>query len=162
MVVYHEDAVVEFEALRDRQQRKGVLTIVSILRQIGPKIVEPHAKPVHGTSGLWELRPGGGKVIVRPLYARVDERQFVVLAIGPDAVVDASGFRTPSNAHERAPRPITASIVRERVARSITRLLSSATPESSKGSPRRGSEHRALEDPRRVGCRGAAVRSRVP
>jgi hypothetical protein len=93
-VVYHEQAVVEFEALRDKQQRKGVLTIVSILRQIGAKVVEPHAKPVQGTSGLWELRPGGGRVIVRPLYARVDERQFVILAIGPDAVVDASGFKS--------------------------------------------------------------------
>jgi hypothetical protein len=91
-VVYHEQAVVEFEALRDKRQRKGVLTIVSILRQIGPKIVEPHAKPVQGTNGLWELRPGGGKVIVRPLYARVDECEFVVLAIGPDAVVDTRGF----------------------------------------------------------------------
>jgi hypothetical protein len=94
MVVYHEQAVVEFEALRDKRQRKGVLTIVSILRQIGPRIVEPHAKPVQGTSGLWELRPGGGRVIVRPLYARVDEREFVILAIAPDAVVDANGFRS--------------------------------------------------------------------
>ena len=57
VVVYHEEAVVEFEALRDKKQRKGVLTIVSILRQIGPKIVEP-------------------------------------LAIAPDAVVDASGFKS--------------------------------------------------------------------
>jgi hypothetical protein len=103
VVVYHEQAVVEFEALRDRQQRRGVLTIVSILRQIGPKIVEPHAKPVQGTSGLWELRPGGGRVIVRPLYARVGERQFAVLAIGPDAVVDASGFKSAvRRAQERA------------------------------------------------------------
>jgi hypothetical protein len=96
-VVYHEQAVVEFEALRDKKQRKAVLTIVSILRQIGPKIVEPHAKPVRGTNGLRELRPGGGKVTVRPLYARVDEREFVILAIGPDAVVDASGFRSAVN-----------------------------------------------------------------
>jgi hypothetical protein len=94
IVVYYEQAVVEFEALRDRKQRKGVLTIVSILRQIGPKIVEP--KRVKGTSGLLELRPGGGKVIVRPVYARVDERQFVILAIGPDVVVDAAGLTAPS------------------------------------------------------------------
>ena len=60
VVVYHEEAVVEFEELRDKKQRKGVLTIVSILRQIGPKIVEPHSKPVQGAVGLRELRPGGG------------------------------------------------------------------------------------------------------
>jgi conjugative relaxase-like TrwC/TraI family protein len=59
-----------------------------------PKIVEPHSKPVQGSSGLRELRPGGGRTIVRPLYARVDERQFVILAIAPDAVVDSSGFKT--------------------------------------------------------------------
>jgi hypothetical protein len=29
-----------------------------------------------------------------PLYARVDERQFVIPAIGPDAAVDGSGFKS--------------------------------------------------------------------
>jgi hypothetical protein len=33
-------------------------------------------------------------VIARPLYARVGGREFVILAIGPDAVVDASGFKS--------------------------------------------------------------------
>jgi hypothetical protein len=99
IVAYHPEAVVEFESLRDRRQRKGVLTIVSILQQIGPKVLEPHAKPIQGTQGLRELRPGGGRVAVRPLYAQVDARTFVILAIGPEAVVDARGFR---NAVKRA------------------------------------------------------------
>jgi hypothetical protein len=105
VVVYHPEAVVEFEALRDRRQRKGVLTIVSILSQIGPRIVEPHSRAIEGSAGLRELRPGGGTVIVRPLYAQVDERQFVILAIAPESMVDPRGFRSAvARARERARR----------------------------------------------------------
>jgi hypothetical protein len=69
-----------------------VLTIVGILREIGPDITEPHAKPVKGMSKLYELRPGGGKVTVRPLYVRYDDRTFKILAIAPESQIDPSGF----------------------------------------------------------------------
>jgi hypothetical protein len=102
-VAYHEEAVMEFEALRDRRQRKGVLTIASILRQIGPKLVEPHAKAIAGGGGLRELRPGGGRVTVRPIYARVGDRHFVILAIAPEAQVDPRGFESAvARAKQRA------------------------------------------------------------
>jgi hypothetical protein len=92
LVEYHFEAIVDYNALRDAKQRKGVLTIVDILRQLGPKITEPHMKPVGGTDKLRELRPGGGKTLVRPLYFRFDERTFKILAIAPEAQVDRSGF----------------------------------------------------------------------
>lgn len=92
LVEYHVDAVAEYGALRDRQQKKGVLTVASFLQQLGPKITEPHAKPVKGTAKLFELRPGGGKTLVRPLYFRYDETTFKILAIAPEAQTDGRGF----------------------------------------------------------------------
>jgi hypothetical protein len=94
LVEYHSQAVEEYQALRDAKQRKGILTIVDILRQLGPKITEPHMKPVAGTGKLRELRPGGGKTLVRPLYFRFDDRTFKVVAIAPEAQVDRSGFES--------------------------------------------------------------------
>lgn len=41
---------------------------------------------------LRELRPRAGHSPVRALYARVEDR-FLVVAIGPDAMVDLLGFR---------------------------------------------------------------------
>lgn len=93
LVEYHQLAVVEYAVLKDRKQRKGVLTVAEFLRQLGPKITEPHSKPVKGTSGLYELRPSGGKALVRPLYIRVNNT-FKILAIAPEAQVDPSGFNS--------------------------------------------------------------------
>jgi len=76
-------------------------SVTNILRQIGPKLVAPHSKKIQGADKLFELRPSGGRVLARQLYARRDERTFVVLAIGPEAPTDGSGFDA---AVERATR----------------------------------------------------------
>lgn len=103
IVTYHDAAVVEYAALRDSRQRKGVLTIATFLRELGPKLVEPHSKALAGTRKLRELRPGGGRVPVRPLYAQVSARQFVVFAIAPESQVDPRGFRSAvQRAQDRA------------------------------------------------------------
>lgn len=94
IVTYHDAAVVEYAALRDARQRKGILTVASFLRELGPKLVEPHSKALAGTRKLRELRPGGGRVPVRSLYAQVSDRQFVILAIGPESQVDPRGFKS--------------------------------------------------------------------
>jgi hypothetical protein len=91
IVVYHPEAVDDFQGIKDKQARKKVLTIVSILRQAGTSITEPHVKKVQGEAKLYELRPGGGKTLLRPLYAQIDA-YLVILAIGPKAEVNASGF----------------------------------------------------------------------
>lgn len=101
LVEYHAEAVEEYQKLRDPKQRKGVLHAVAYLRDKGPAIKQPHMKRVAGTRGLCELRPSGGTALVRPLYVRVDERSFRVIAIAPEAIVDPSGFRA---AVERARR----------------------------------------------------------
>ena len=100
LVEYHYKAVEEYAALKDAKQKKGVLTVADILRQVGPKITEPHAKPVKGTKGLYELRPSGGRALVRPLYVRRGD-VFKIVAIAPEAQVDPSGF---ASAVDRARR----------------------------------------------------------
>ena len=84
---------MEYNALRDAQVRKKILTVADFLRQLGPKPAQPHMKPVSGRNGLFELRPGGGQTTVRPLYFRFDERTFKVITIAPESVDDPSGFR---------------------------------------------------------------------
>ena len=70
IVVYHPEAVEEFQGIKDKQARKKVLNIVSILMQAGTSITEPHAKKVQGEAKLYELRPGGGKTPLRPRMPR--------------------------------------------------------------------------------------------
>lgn len=101
-VVYHSEALVEYEAIKDRRTRKAILTIAYFLRELGPRLTEPHSKSVQGASKLRELRPGGGKVLYRPLYAQIEGR-FVVLAIAPEAVEDQRGFNAAvARARKRA------------------------------------------------------------
>lgn len=46
LVLYHPEAVREFEEFKDRRVRRSILTVVSILTQVGPNAVEPHSKNV--------------------------------------------------------------------------------------------------------------------
>ncbi len=66
--------------------------MVEFLHQLGPRLVAPHSKTLKGERKLRELRPGGGKVLVRPLFIRFHDREFVILAVGPESQVDAPGF----------------------------------------------------------------------
>jgi hypothetical protein len=101
LVEYHAEAISELLKLRDRKQRTGVETAAVYLCRKGPYLTHPHMKRVAGTRKLCELRPGGGQTPIRPLYFRLDERTFKVVAIAPEAMVDPRGFRS---AVERARR----------------------------------------------------------
>lgn len=92
-VLYHHDALPEFEAYRDRKVRLSILTVVSTLSRIGPGLVEPHSKKIQNTKKLRELRPKGGRSTVRAFYVQRSEREFIILAIGPEADADPSGFK---------------------------------------------------------------------
>jgi hypothetical protein len=54
----------------------------------------PHQSGVKGEegSGLRELRPRRGRSRWRPLYRRIDEAAFAVLAVGPEAEIDRAGY----------------------------------------------------------------------
>ncbi len=92
LVEYHSEAVGDLKTFNQREQ-KGALTVVDILRQVGIKLKEPHMKPLTGEKKLRELRPGGGKVLVRPLYFQADERTFKIVAVAPESETDPSGFK---------------------------------------------------------------------
>jgi hypothetical protein len=76
----------------DRSVFKSVLTVVDFLHKLGPKIVAPHSKALKGERKVRELRPSGGKTLVRPLYVRWHDREFVILAVAPESQVDGPGF----------------------------------------------------------------------
>lgn len=104
MVEYHWQAVEDLKGFSDREQ-KGVLTVADFLRQLGTKIKEPHMKPITGEKKIRELRPSGGRVLVRPLYFQADERTFKIVAIAPESRTDPSGFGAAvRRARDRAKR----------------------------------------------------------
>jgi hypothetical protein len=104
IVEYHWQAVEDLKGFNDREQ-KGVLTVADFLRQLGTKIKEPHMKPITGEKKIRELRPGGGRVLVRPLYFQADERTFKIVAIAPEAQANPSGFDAAlKRARDRAKR----------------------------------------------------------
>lgn len=61
---------------------------------MGPRLQRPHSSAVQGTAGkgLRELRPRAGRSRWRPIYRRVTPDTFVILAVGPEAQIDRSGF----------------------------------------------------------------------
>lgn len=91
LVEYHSEAVVEFWK-RTEPERKGILTIVDLLRQNGTKLAPPHMKPLKDEKKVRELRPSNRKLLVRPLYFQYDARTFKIVAIAPESMVDPSGF----------------------------------------------------------------------
>jgi hypothetical protein len=94
-VAYHPDAREELTDLRkaNEDDHEAVMRVISYLKLHGPKLPSPHQSAVRGreAKGLRELRPTQGKTLVRPLYRRF-KNVFVILAIGPEAMVDQGGF----------------------------------------------------------------------
>jgi hypothetical protein len=91
LVEYHWEAVEDLKQFTDREQ-KGVLIVADFLRQLGTKITHPHMTPLSNEDKLRELRPGGGKVLVRPLYFQFDERTFKIVAIAHESKTHPSKF----------------------------------------------------------------------
>lgn len=80
IVDFDSDAVVEFEEVTSRGDRKAVFNAVRKLKDAGPDLPPPHMKSLKGQADLFELRPRQGACQVRPIYARFGER-FRVLAV---------------------------------------------------------------------------------
>ncbi|MEZ5080189.1 MAG: type II toxin-antitoxin system RelE/ParE family toxin [Thermoleophilia bacterium] len=112
-MVYDHDAVRELHQVRDKRLRSAIFTAVDKLRILGPKTIEPHSKKIQGANKLRELRPRGGQCTVRPLYVQRNEREYVILAIAPEAVENSSGSTHRSSARGPAPGSATGS-TRER------------------------------------------------
>jgi hypothetical protein len=96
-VRYHPKAVEERNSAR-RQSEDDFDAIIGVIEKLkvhGPALRFPHQSAVQGKggAGLRELRPTQGRTLWRPLYRRF-ENTYVILAIGPEAQVDQSGFNT--------------------------------------------------------------------
>jgi hypothetical protein len=80
VVDFDSDAVVDFEDLKSRGDRKAIFNVVQKLKDVGPDLPSPHMKSLKGRADLFELRPRQGACEARPIYARLGQR-FVVLAV---------------------------------------------------------------------------------
>lgn len=80
LVEFDSDAVIDFEDVKSRGDRKAVFNVVQKLKDLGPDLPSPHMKSLKGEADLFELRPKQGACETRPIYVRLGDR-FVVLAV---------------------------------------------------------------------------------
>jgi len=94
-VRWHPQAVAERDVVRPPAERVAIAHVIEKLQVSGPALRSPHQSAVMGEegSGLRELRPRRGRSRWRPIYRRVDERLFAILAIGPEAEINKAGYR---------------------------------------------------------------------
>jgi hypothetical protein len=83
VVHWHDEAVLDFEEVRSREERKAVFNAVDKLARLGSDLAPPHSKKLRGESDWLELRPRQGSSPVRPLYVR-ERDAWVIYAIAPD------------------------------------------------------------------------------
>jgi len=80
VVDFDSEAVIDFEDVKSRGERRAVFNVVQKLKDLGPDLPSPHMKSLKGEADLFELRPKQGACEARPIYARLGQR-FVVLAV---------------------------------------------------------------------------------
>lgn len=89
---YLAEAIVERNTLVPRE-KVGLMNAEAKLAAFGPNLPHPHSSAVRGADRLRELRPRGGRSPWRALYRQVGD-EFVIAAVGPEALVDPRGFIT--------------------------------------------------------------------
>jgi hypothetical protein len=90
-VVFHPEAEAELDALPVKE-RVAVMQRSRNWPRSARRCRSPHQSNVKGAERLRELRPRSGRSPWRPLYGRVADT-FVVVAVGPEALVDPRRFR---------------------------------------------------------------------
>jgi hypothetical protein len=83
-VVWDPDAVVDFESLKGKEERKALFNVVEKLRQLGPRLVPPHVKSLKDEPGLFELRPKQGASAARPIFRQTADG-YAILAVAVKA-----------------------------------------------------------------------------
>lgn len=93
-VAWHPKALDEKNAIEDGAERVAIAHVIEKLEVDGPALQSPHQSGVMGEegSGLRELRPRRGRSRWRPLYRRMEDRLFAILAVGPEAGIDKAGY----------------------------------------------------------------------
>lgn len=87
LVVYDLEAVLDFEDVKRKEDRKALFNAVDKLSRLGAQLAPPHVKLLKGEADLYELRPRQGQSAVRALYRRFGEH-FVILAIAKKSDFD--------------------------------------------------------------------------
>ncbi len=104
-VLWHPDAEEEMGRIQAGDERVAIDHCVDKLEAEGIRLGFPHSSSVQGVAdrSIRELRPRQGASPWRPIYRRVGEAEFVILAVGPEANVDKAGYATAvAAAEERA------------------------------------------------------------
>ncbi|HEX5762758.1 MAG TPA: type II toxin-antitoxin system RelE/ParE family toxin [Solirubrobacterales bacterium] len=93
-VAWHPKALDEKNEIEDVAERVAIAHVIEKLEVDGPALQSPHQSGVMGEegSGLRELRPRRGRSRWRPLYRRIDESLFAILAVGPEAEIERTGY----------------------------------------------------------------------
>lgn len=94
VVKWHPRAWEEVEGIEDAQERVAIVHVIEKLQVDGPRLRSPHQSAVMGDggAGLRELRPRRGRSRWRPLYRRIEQHLFAILAVGPEAEIDKGGY----------------------------------------------------------------------
>jgi len=100
VVVFDADAVLDFQDVKSKGDRKALFNAVHKLKELGPLLPSPHMKSLQGEIDLFELRPKQGRSPVRPIYVRVDN-QFVILAVAVNKDVFDRAVRDARNRKSR-------------------------------------------------------------
>jgi hypothetical protein len=82
------EAIAEFSKNVERLHRPAIHASVDKLSEDGRL---KGTKPLIMAHGIYEMRPGGGTVLWRPLYA-FHKDKFIILALAPEAMEDEKGF----------------------------------------------------------------------
>lgn len=78
--VFQHDYVTEFLSSLPEKDEARVRQSFRLLQEVGPRIREPHSKPIPGVRGLFELRKESDKKLYRAFYFR-NENKFIVVHI---------------------------------------------------------------------------------
>ncbi|HJZ04344.1 MAG TPA: type II toxin-antitoxin system RelE/ParE family toxin [Patescibacteria group bacterium] len=88
--VFQHDYVKKFlSSLPEEEDEARVRQSFRMLQEVGPRIREPHSKPIPQVRGLFELRKESNKKLYRAFYFR-DGSKFIVVHI-----FRKQGERTP-------------------------------------------------------------------
>jgi phage-related protein len=102
-VIYDVAAAQELVvAVKSKEERRAIFNAVDKLQALGEQLAPPHIKPLGGedAAGLRELRPRQGRSGWRPVYTRIGEKVYVILAVGKHDEFEKLVARAQTRARE--------------------------------------------------------------
>lgn len=93
-VIWLDAADAELKEIEDATEQVALRHAGEKLGVEGPQLGAPHSSAVMGKNGKGsrELRPRRGRSPWRAIYRQANAKSFVILAVGPEAEQNKSGF----------------------------------------------------------------------